>query len=62
MLFLDRAWERFDDDGRLRHREDRERLTRLVGEFVAYCRELPARGSAEVGELSTNRSEVKHVG
>jgi len=41
MLFLDRAWERFDDDGRLRHGEDRERLTRLVGEFVAHCRGLP---------------------
>ena len=41
MMFLDRAWERFGEDGRLRRDEDRERLAGLVGEFAAHCRELP---------------------
>jgi chromate reductase len=40
-LYLDRSWERFDDQGRLVDDEDRQRLARLVREFAAHCGELP---------------------
>lgn len=40
-LYLDRSWERFDDQGRLVDDEDRQRLARLVREFAAHCGKLP---------------------
>jgi chromate reductase len=42
-LFVDRAWERFDDSGELSDAEVRERLKTLVTEFATFCAELPRR-------------------
>lgn len=42
-LFVDRAWERFDDSGELTDAEVRGRLETFVTEFAAYCGELPRR-------------------
>jgi NAD(P)H-dependent FMN reductase len=42
-LFVDRAWERFDDSGELTDADIRERLGRFMTEFAAFCAELPRR-------------------
>jgi hypothetical protein len=40
-LYLDRARERFDEDGRLSDEAGREQLRAVVRGFAAHCRQLP---------------------
>jgi NAD(P)H-dependent FMN reductase len=40
-LFIDRAWERFDEEGRLSDADSREQLQAVVSGFVRHCAELP---------------------
>jgi NAD(P)H-dependent FMN reductase len=47
-LFVDRAWERFDDDNRLTDEATREQLHAVVTGFAAYCTALPRTRTAEL--------------
>jgi len=40
-LFVDRSWERFDQDNRLTDEATREELRAVVGGFADYCAQLP---------------------
>jgi hypothetical protein len=40
-LFVDRSWERFDQDNRLTDEATREQLRAVVGGFADYCAQLP---------------------
>jgi NAD(P)H-dependent FMN reductase len=40
-LFVDRSWERFDQDNRLTDEVTREQLRAVVGGFADYCAQLP---------------------
>jgi chromate reductase, NAD(P)H dehydrogenase (quinone) len=46
-LYVDRARERFDDQGRLSDDAAREQLRAVVAGFAAHCAELPRTRSAE---------------
>jgi chromate reductase, NAD(P)H dehydrogenase (quinone) len=40
-LFVDRSWERFDQDNRLTDEATREQLRTVVGGFADHCTQLP---------------------
>ena len=40
-LFIDRSWERFDQNGRLTDEPTRERLQAVISGFADYCARLP---------------------
>ncbi len=40
-LFVDRSWERFDQDNRLTDEATRKQLRAVVGGFADYCAQLP---------------------
>jgi NAD(P)H-dependent FMN reductase len=40
-LFVDRSWDRFDEEGRLTDETARDQLRAVVSGFAAHCSELP---------------------
>jgi chromate reductase len=48
-LFIDRSWERFDQDGRLTDEPTRERLQAVISGFAEYCIQLPRTRPEETG-------------
>ena len=48
-LFIDRSWERFDQNGRLTDEPTRERLQAVISGFADYCIQLPRMRPEETG-------------